>query len=128
MRRAINGAIIRDSKILIVKKKEIWILPGGKPEENESEIDCLMREIAEEIPLLEIGELHYFGVFEGITPHKCDVLVATVYLSYPISDVNLEPGAEIRELAWIPREQIAKYPLSDITRKIFDQLVQEGNI
>lgn len=35
MRIAIGAAIINDGKILLVRKKQSWILPGGKPEQKE---------------------------------------------------------------------------------------------
>ena len=38
MRTVINAAIIQDKKILLVKKKETWILPGGKPDGGESDL------------------------------------------------------------------------------------------
>lgn len=47
--------IIKDNKILVAQRSEKmklplkWEFPGGKLEENENEIDCIKREIKEEI-------------------------------------------------------------------------------
>jgi len=49
MRIAIGAAIIEDGKILLVRKRQSWILPGGKPEPKESDIECLCREVSEEL-------------------------------------------------------------------------------
>jgi len=52
-----QGAIIRDSHILLIKHhenesgKSYWILPGGGIEPGESEEDCVIREIKEETNL-----------------------------------------------------------------------------
>ena len=40
-RKVISAAIIYDKRILVVKKRHSWILPGGKPERNESALECL---------------------------------------------------------------------------------------
>ena len=57
MRKAISGLVIRDEKLLLVRKNETWILPGGKPEKKESEIECLCREFKEELPSVEIEDI-----------------------------------------------------------------------
>ena len=49
MRTAIGAAIINEGKLLIVRKKQSWILPGGKPEPGESDLDCLCREVGQEL-------------------------------------------------------------------------------
>lgn len=47
--------IVKDNKILVAQRSEKmklpmkWEFPGGKLEENENEIDCIKREIKEEI-------------------------------------------------------------------------------
>lgn len=49
--------IIKDDKILVTQRSELmklplkWEFPGGKMNENESEIDCIKREIQEELSI-----------------------------------------------------------------------------
>jgi 8-oxo-dGTP pyrophosphatase MutT (NUDIX family) len=49
-----QGAIIRNDQILIIRHKEhasgrsYWVLPGGGREPNESEEECVRREMSEE--------------------------------------------------------------------------------
>ncbi|MFB6246213.1 MAG: NUDIX domain-containing protein [Candidatus Pacearchaeota archaeon] len=43
MRKAINLAVVYDSGLLLVRKKNAWILPGGKPEEGEGHYETLER-------------------------------------------------------------------------------------
>ncbi|MDE1865106.1 MAG: NUDIX domain-containing protein [Candidatus Micrarchaeota archaeon] len=123
MRVAINAAIISDQGILLVKKGEVWILPGGKPTPGESDIACLCREVGEELSNTKLGNMRFYGEFTGVTPHKGDVLSAKVYFA----DINgaLGPAsAEIREVRWVKDK--AECPLSDITSKIFASLQKDG--
>lgn len=66
-----RGVVIRQNKILITfaRKLDIYMLPGGKLEKNETERECCIREIIEETgivpqiynPVLEINE-HYDNI------------------------------------------------------------------
>ncbi len=128
MRVAINGIIINDDKkILIVKKRNHWILPGGKPriEVSESDIDCLAREIREEIGV-EILKYSWYERFEGRTPNTGDMLEARTYFT-TIQGVP-EPRAEITDIVWAGRAQIQEYQLSDITGKIIESLQQDNHL
>jgi len=122
MRKAICVVIIENGHILLVQKRETWILPGGKPEAEESDIQCLLREIGEELPGLSLQNLKYLGAFPGITPHRGDELCAEVYLA----DVTgaITPSAEINAARWVEKPE--GYHLSDITRKIVLFLRQNG--
>jgi 8-oxo-dGTP diphosphatase len=52
-----QGAVVRDDRILLIKHREhksgrsYWILPGGGIEANETEEECVRREINEETNL-----------------------------------------------------------------------------
>lgn len=122
MRKAIGVAIIKDGRILLVKKQEVWILPGGKPEMGEPDIQCLLREVKEELPKIKLSNLKYFGSFVGITPHTGDELIAEVYLAD--ADGEITPSAEISKAEYVGKPE--KYNLSDITSKIVVSLRRRG--
>ena len=123
MRTAIGAAIIDEKKILLVRKRQSWILPGGKPEPDESDIECLCREVSEELPGTQLDNIRYYGDFEGRTPHTRDILRAKVYFA-DIKGKLCQPAAEIAEYNWI--ENPSQYNLSDITSKIVDSLTKDG--
>ena len=61
--KVVCAIIQMDDKILAVQRSESmklplkWEFPGGKIESNESEIDCIKREIKEELDIkIEVGE------------------------------------------------------------------------
>jgi ADP-ribose pyrophosphatase YjhB (NUDIX family) len=124
MRSAVNAVIIQENKLLLVKKKSTWILPGGKPEIGESDLECLCREIDEELSGTKIKNVHYYGQFEGKTPHKGDLLRANVYFAtidgqlYSVRDED-----SICELKWTC--DFSQYNLSNITSKIISSLQQD---
>jgi 8-oxo-dGTP pyrophosphatase MutT (NUDIX family) len=52
-----QGAVVRDHHILLIKQTELatgrsyWLIPGGRIEPNETEQDCVQREMREETGL-----------------------------------------------------------------------------
>ena len=127
MRTAINAAVIQDQKLLLVRKNLTWILPGGKPENGETDLECLCREIDEELSGTKIKNIHFYKSFEDKTPHKGDILRAKVYFAnidghlYAVRD-----GDSISEVTWT--NDFSKYNLSDITSKIVNSLQQDKYI
>jgi 8-oxo-dGTP diphosphatase len=58
------GVIVQDGKYLITRRYDdshqggLWEFPGGKREEGETLVECLRREIKEELDLeVEVGQL-----------------------------------------------------------------------
>ena len=120
MGRAINIAIIENKKILLVKKVDVWILPGGKPIWNKSDYGCLVREIAEELGVKIIIK-DYYSSFIGKTPHKGNVLEARVYFGNLIGDIN--PSGEISDARFV--DNLSDYSISDITKRIINSLKRD---
>jgi len=40
----------------------------GKPEKNEPNLDCLSRELKEEISIKKLYNIRYYSEFQGTTP------------------------------------------------------------
>lgn len=107
----------RNNRVLLVKKGELWMLPGGVIEKGESELDCLKREIAREL-----------GSEVARVSGKLDKVFSGVY---PISGVQIEVSVVLGDIAekhmsdakkhgagWFSRKSISKLKLSDVTRQI----------
>ncbi|MBI2508140.1 NUDIX domain-containing protein [Candidatus Woesearchaeota archaeon] len=123
MREAICAAIIKKEKVLVVRKEQAWILPGGKPNSGESDIECLCREVREELSGMELENFRFYNRFEGIAPHKGDLLQARVYFA-DTKVSNYTPSSEIDDVGWANR--IEQYNFSDITKKIIKSLYDGG--
>ena len=121
MIRAISAAIIKNKKILLVRKKETWILPGGKPENNESPLETLTREVREELSETKIKNQKYYNTFYGITPHSKKNLEVTVYLAELDGPLNMVTEKDsILEYQWVKKN--TSHNLSETTAKILHTL------
>lgn len=118
-----NIISIRDGKILLVKKGDFWILPGGKRNENEDIGACIIRELSEELPKSKlVGGLVYFDKFFGKSPSGKDIKVVCCFGNI---EGDISPAAEISDARWISREEIFsdyKNSLSEITARIIVKL------
>ncbi|MCK5043629.1 NUDIX domain-containing protein [Candidatus Pacearchaeota archaeon] len=119
MIKAISGVVIRDEKILLVRKNDIWILPGGKPHEKESDIECLCREFGEELSGLKIEDIRYYDCFEGRTPCTKDMLKVETYFC-EISEGIGKPSQEISGVEWV--KNFSDYNISNVTKKVINSL------
>ena len=66
----VSGIILRDEKVLLVRRREddflggIYEFPGGKVEDGEGLADALIREVREETGLRVSGIGRYLGFFD----------------------------------------------------------------
>ena len=109
----VTYAIIQlNNKILVTQRSETmklplkWEFPGGKLEDGESEIDCIKREIKEEINLdIEIvyrltNNIHDYGNFiVNLIPFLANHIQGEINLSEHKGYVLLEKS-ELLELDW----------------------------
>lgn len=124
MRYAVNAAIIQQDKLLLTRKGKTWILPGGKPQESESDLTCLIREVKEELSDTKIKNFKYYGDFIGTTPHKRDDLIAKVYFADIDGELyGVRQGDTILEIKWV--DDFDNYNISNITQKIITSLKQD---
>lgn len=123
MHTVINIACIRRGGLLLVFKRDVWILPGGKIEGDESDMDCLIREVGEELPHAKICNLKAYGNFEGTTPHTGLPVTVKVFLGKVTG--NITPAAEISEADFFGKLSLGEMTLSPITSRIIDSLIRD---
>ena len=123
MRIAINLVYIRKKALLLLRKRDVWILPGGKPNILELDHDCLKRENQEELPGSRIVIGRHYRNFKGKTPHTKDILLARVFLGSIRGDTS--PSAEISEARFFTAEEFSEIPISEITKKVIRSLIKD---
>ena len=126
---AINAAIIKRNRILLVEKdygngKSLVILPGGKVENGEGDLECLAREIREELCGVKVKiNPKLYRQFRGKTPSSNMEIGVRVYFAKLIGGDNVRCSEEISAVAWTEYElAIAQQNLSPITREIVNSL------
>lgn len=104
--------IIIDTKILVAQRSEKmklplkWEFPGGKLEQNESEIDCIKREIKEEINIdIEVlkklsSSIYDYGIFKiNLIPFVAEYISGKIRLAEH-KEYKLLEKAELLSLDW----------------------------
>lgn len=112
MINVICAIIMIDYKILVTQRSEKmklplkWEFPGGKLEENESEIDCIKREIKEELNIkIEVLEKlsnskYDYGTFKiNLIPYISKYVSGEIILSEH-KDYKLLDKSELLNLDW----------------------------
>lgn len=125
---AASVALIRDSKVLLIQRayapyQNLWTLPGGRIEPNETIEQCAIREIAEEV---------------GLTVHQISpVLVQelgqdqqfrlAVFASLDFEG-EIVASDEVKAYRWASRGELVQYRttsrLDDVVAKAFAVLGQ----
>lgn len=124
-------AVFRNKKMLMVRtarQMQVFYTLGGKLEKGESDLDCLKREVKEEIGC-EIYEssIRFLTEFEDVAHGKEETL-----LRLKLYEGNLigepKPSSEITEVGYFDTKSDKKH-LSEIAqRKIFPWLKEHGYI
>lgn len=115
MDMAINLAVIEKDGLLLVKKENVWILPGGKSEKKDkSDYETLIREFNEELPGTKIFLFSYYDTFIGKTPHSNRDLAAKVYFG-KVENLG-RASSEINDAKYIM--DFENYNLSKIIQEI----------
>lgn len=122
----IGLAVIRDGAILLCRKRglDALILPGGKIEPGEEPLDCLRRELREELGAVEIIEPHLVGTYTDV---RADDPTKRVEITLYTGELTGAPVAsdEIEELIWFGPDSSHELAPS-LANKILPDLRSKG--
>jgi 8-oxo-dGTP diphosphatase len=120
---------VKDGKVLISLSwgKDVWYIPGGKREGEESDHEALMREVKEELNVDLISEtIKPYGVFEAQAHGKPEGVVVRMTCYMAEFNGTPKPTSEIEKLAYFSYPD--KHKTGPVDYLIFDDLKAKGLI
>lgn len=112
MKRVSGAILIEDNKILLVREEKsygstIFMLPGGKEDKNDDDLEATCRrEFMEEVGV-ELEELELFHEMEQIRPFKQDETVLLAhYIGSRVGEIIA--GEEVLEWGWYDIDNLPK--------------------
>ncbi|MFG1793589.1 NUDIX domain-containing protein [Nocardia sp. NPDC049149] len=104
--------------------KDVFYIPGGKREGDETDLQTLLREIEEELTVALLPDtVAHVGTYEAV--HGADLVVRMSCYSADYRG-TLAASSEIEEMAWFSYADRALVPPVD--QLLFDDLVDAGRL
>lgn len=128
---SVVAVIVDDAENVVLTRRSIppfrglWVMPGGKIDLGESIARAVAREVREEVGM-EVRVDGLVDVFEHLTPGPDnDHFVILYYRCHPSTRELVPNPAEVAEARWVPRAELAGYPVADGTRHVLGILFHE---
>src|SRR6516162_8136305 len=110
-------------RVLLVRRRSdrLWMFPGGRRRGNESEKQCLRREIKEELPELKLGRLKLWKEVRAINRRSGRKMSDAIFIANKASGIlKIGDKREIDRALWRKPHGIRLTPTSRYIRnKLF---------
>jgi 8-oxo-dGTP diphosphatase len=119
---------IRDGRVLLCRKKrgtQLLILPGGKREAEESSLQCLSRELCEELGDVAAVSPELIGVY---THHAAGEPEKQVRIELYRAELagDAQAQSEIGELVWFGGDDDWATLAPSLAEAVFPDLIRRG--
>lgn len=124
--KVVDLIVERKGMILLTKRGEFWILPGGEIEPGGDEIQCLEEVVAREMND-QVSSI--FKKLEKTITGPSPVRAGNVEVSVYVGDISSKKMSEVRDCNahWFSRESIRAIRLSNITKAVLDYYYSESS-
>ena len=124
-------AVISKKKVLMVRssdQEEVFYTLGGKIKEGELDLDCLKREVWEEVGCkIDEDSVKFLTVFEDVAHGKDETLLNLRFYEGKLLG-EPKPSSEIVEIGWFDTKSDKKHLSLIAQRTIFPWLRDRGYI
>lgn len=128
--RAACLALFNNKKILMAKgdSKDVFFFVGGGVEEGESDIDCLIREVREEIGCeLDKKTIRFLAEFEDVAHGRENMVVQLPFFTAEFIG-EPTPAGEVDELAFLDSSVDPKLLSAIAVNHVFPYFKEKGFI
>ena len=122
--KVVDIIVERKGMILLIKRGDFWILPGGEIEQGEDEMQCLEEVVAREMKdRVDCIFRKLEKTIKGISPVRSGEVEVSVY----VGDIVSKKMSDVKDCNahWFRRESISALRISNITRDVLDYYYSE---
>ena len=122
--KVVDIIVERKGKILLIKRGDYWILPGGEIEPGEDELQCLEEVVSREIKD-QVASL--FRKLEKTIKGPSPVRDGDVEVSIYVGDIGSKKMSDVTDCNahWFSRESLPSIRLSNITKDVLEYYFSE---
>lgn len=122
--KVVDIIVERRSKILLIKRGDFWILPGGEVEPGEDEMQCLEEVVSREIKD-QVSTV--FRKLEKTVKGSSPVRDGDVEVSIYVGDIGSKKMSDVTDCNahWFSRESLPSIRLSNITKDVLEYYFSE---
>lgn len=122
--KVVDIIVERRSKILLIKRGDFWILPGGEVEPGEDEMQCLEEVVSREIKD-QVSTV--FRKLEKTIKGSSPVRDGDVEVSIYVGDIGSKKMSDVTDCNahWFSRESLPSIRLSNITKDVLEYYFSE---
>ena len=123
----VAGVCFDNNRMLSVYSKGAWYHPGGRREDGETDEDCLLREIREELGVgVKKGTIRYYKTLNGVT-HSDGTPISLAFYFFQPDSFDIKPSMEVERTEWLSLREIRDgRVLTPLMREVVTHLEIDG--